>query len=493
MENNTNKNWSDLPVHKPDADLWDRIDTALDLQPVSANLDQLPQYSPNIGLWKSISFKLSVYQYIKYLYFAGATTITAVVLFLVFNNHSQLNKSENQNVDNLILNPEKISKFSTEKKPLPNKLIEVNKNNKEILNKESDFGKEKKNTTSDLVVKTANPVILKSKISVAEKIKNTDKMSETISKSDANILMQDVDNMANIVKPFKPEVDTELKTTKAAEIESTQAVEAKNKTTEHKSEKDEDIQGVEPRKVNMKSVNAFSKKTISKIGVDYSILKIYNKQSFSIAYTEILHQYGVNYQINYGAYLLQTGLSLSRFNDNMTTKADFQKDKLTKYNYVDSVIYNQQGEIIQYITHPVIFNDSVIYQDNVPVRKSYTLLNIPVLIGYQWCIAKFDIAIKSGLMCTMVISGKESIDLPVAADIKVLKTEAVKSSFYAVNWSAVVSSSVSYNFAKHWGISVEPIVYYYFKPMYDNKDIFPDYAKKSPYIFGLKSGLYYKF
>ena len=30
---------------------------------------------------------------------------------------------------------------------------------------------------------------------------------------------------------------------------------------------------------------------------------------------------------------------------------------------------------------------------------------------------------------------------------------------------------------------------FYDECLYDNKDIFPDYAKKSPYIFGLKSGL----
>ena len=90
MENLSNKDWSNLPVHKPDLDLWDKIDTELDLQGVSNNLNQLPQYSPKISLWKSINLKLTYYQYINYLIFAGIG-ISVTILFFVFINNLNAN------------------------------------------------------------------------------------------------------------------------------------------------------------------------------------------------------------------------------------------------------------------------------------------------------------------------------------------------------------------------------------------------------------------
>ncbi len=499
MENLTNKDWSNLPVHKPDVDLWDRIDTELDLQGVSANLDQLPKYSPKMGLWKSISFKLAFYQYVKYLYFAGATAITAGVLFLVFSitpENNKINKNKNEaiiiNKNTELNNIQQIQSHTLENKT--NKLI--NKSSTAVENTIKPENQNNKEVSLDLTKNNTIPTATK-QLKLPDNSNNAF-VENTITTSENKISTTSKNQEIKLAETLNPHATKATNNqlfavNDAANTAKPNEVENKVQIAENKENNKEETAGVEPKKVNMKSVSNATKSGFSSIGIDYTIFKIYNKESFSFTYNQLIHQFGVSYQYNYANYLLQTGLSYSNFTDNQAGKVHFQKDQFTKYNYVDSVVFNLQGEIIQYITHPIVFNDSVLYQQYIPARKSYTMLNIPVLAGYQWNMSKFGFAVKSGFLCTMVISEKTSMILPVTQNIKVLKTEAFQSSIKGLNWAAVLSASISYNFNKRWGVNAEPIIYYYFKPMYNNMDIYPDYGNKSPWLFGLKTGFYYRF
>ena len=251
--------------------------------------------------------------------------------------------------------------------------------------------------------------------------------------------------------------------------------------------------GVEPKRVNLKSSQKPDRKGYSSVGIDFTYLKIYNRESFSYIDNQFINQYGINYQYNYSNWILQTGMSFSKFSDNLVSKVQFQKDQYNTFNYVDSVIYNSQGEIIQYVTHPVTINDSVIYQEIINVSKKYSFLNIPILAGYQWNYGKFRLSLKSGFLCTIIISEKDEMILPVSQYIKVLEIEPSKTSINGIKWAAVVSAGFSYDITKSWGLSTEPILYYYFKPFYDNMDINSGYGNKSPWLFGIKTGLFYKF
>ncbi len=497
MENLTNKDWSNLPVHKPDVDLWDRIDTELDLQGVSANLDQLPKYSPKMGLWKTISLKLAFYQYIKYLYFAAATGITASVLFFIFSNTPETNmiKKNKEEVKVIQQNTEVNNIQQTQQQIVENSNnILNNKNNTAIYNttkkENQNIIKTRSALTKDFTKSTASKQDILHDKSQNSSSNNINTLSSKINKSENNdnkpttVLNPVAEKTQNTQILF---INNEAISAKPNEVEN------KVQIAENRENKIDETLGIEPKKVNLKSTQKPHQKGFSYVGVDYTILKIYNKESFSYTYNQLIHQFGISYQYNYSNYLLQTGLSYSKFTDNQAGKVHFQLDQHTKYNYVDSVVFNSQGEIIQYITHPVVFNDSVLYQEYIPARKTYTLLNIPVLAGYQWNLSKFGFAVKSGFLCTMIITEKTSMILPVTQNIKALKTEPFQSSIKGLNWAAVVSASASYNLSKQWGINVEPIVYYYFKPMYNNMDIYPDFGNKSPWLFGLKTGIYYKF
>jgi hypothetical protein len=83
METNSHIDYTKMPLHKPNADLWDRIETELDIQPVTSNMDELPVYNPTQNLWNSINTRLNFYKYARYVLYS-LLTITSLILLFVF-------------------------------------------------------------------------------------------------------------------------------------------------------------------------------------------------------------------------------------------------------------------------------------------------------------------------------------------------------------------------------------------------------------------------
>ena len=509
MENLSNKDLSNLPVHKPDLDLWDRIDTELDLQGVSNNLNQLPQYSPKISLWKSINLKLTYYQYINYFIFAGIGISVTILFFVFINNSNTFNKEIKSIGEKEILlldQPTSNNDYKTlstssenkENKKSINTIYEKNENpislpEKTIALKNLKITKvnNKKNADQTTILKNPNPLVKKS-IATTQ---NNLPYNETKNKTQKEMSSNDLKVAVEIVKHKPTENESIIKNQESNKAESN--LKPENKTNIENTTKIQnpinESNGVEPKRVNLKSSQKPDRKGYSSVGIDFTYLKIYNRESFSYIDNQFINQYGINYQYNYSNWILQTGMSFSKFSDNLVSKVQFQKDQYNTFNYVDSVIYNSQGEIIQYVTHPVTINDSVIYQEIINVSKKYSFLNIPILAGYQWNYGKFRLSLKSGFLCTIIISEKDEMILPVSQYIKVLEIEPSKTSINGIKWAAVVSAGFSYDITKRWGLSTEPILYYHFKPFYDNMDINSGYGNKSPWLFGIKTGLFYKF
>lgn len=493
MENLSNKDWSNLPLHKPDADLWNRIDTELDIQGVSGSFSQLPKYSPKTDLWKSISFKLTYYQYLKYFYLTGVGII-ATILFFVFTNPSNKSKEVIKSIEK----KETIAiTTQTENKEVSN-LSESDAKNNNIKN---TFAVQEKTIPSEKKeIARINHNIIDNKI-ISEKesiqtIQNYISGKETIS--------QTPNNKKEIVKN-EVQTETNILANKAAIIPITLDMETSTTNNPEKSENNNLKQtinketsvaesiGIEPKKVNLRSTEKPLKKGYSTIGIDYTILKIYIKEAFSYTNNQLINQFGMSYQYNYFNWLIQTGLSYSKYSDNLVNKVHFQKNQYNTFNYVDSVIYNSQGQIIQYITHPVTINDSLLFFENISTSKNYSFLNIPILAGYQWYYGRIKLSLKTGFLLTVIFSEKTTLVLPVIQNIKVLQIEPSSTSISGIKTAGVVSAALSYDFTKRWGLSIEPIVYYYFKPFYNNMDLIPGYEKKSPWLYGVKTGLFYKF
>jgi hypothetical protein len=128
------------------------------------------------------------------------------------------------------------------------------------------------------------------------------------------------------------------------------------------------------------------------------------------------------------------------------------------------------------------------------VNKTYSFLNIPVMIAYQYGNRKFTVSLKAGILCTVIISEKETMILPDKPGVSVLKIYSENSAINSINWAGLLSLEIDYHITKRWGFSVEPVIQYYFKPLYQGMDVYTGNSSDiSPYLIGLKTGLFYKF
>ena len=116
------------------------------------------------------------------------------------------------------------------------------------------------------------------------------------------------------------------------------------------------------------------------------------------------------------------------------------------------------------------------------------MLSIPLLVGYQWRINKVALTLKTGIQCSLIISEKEELQQQ-GANMTLLELHPVEAIIRKTNWAGVVSIELGYNFHKHLGVSLEPILKYYFNTMYKEMDPNTGF----PYTIGIKANLFYNF
>ncbi|MCX6230228.1 MAG: hypothetical protein NTZ33_01675 [Bacteroidetes bacterium] len=515
MENNSNINWSDLPVHKPDTDLWNRIETELEIQPIIGNIDELPLHNPKTTLWNTINNRLNFYKYARYALYTGIA-LTIVVLVYLFTDKSTTNKptvnpenkltetikiKENTVNNALTVNSSKSENQSHIAKSINNAKAENEVITEKFVKHENPLAKNHlialhDNTTKKAENKPVKPVLSKhetAKTNPAVQIETQTNINAVESKnvSDANLPLKE----KNIAEPTKEKVNTKIDNqsntieTNPLPPQAVAKTEVKPLPTNDKTAKDEE----DVLRSKLKSATVVSEKALYSIGIDYTYSKIYNAEKFSYSANNQLSQFGISLKYNYRKWIIQTGLNFSSFSDNFTYNSDQQLNQFKTYHYVDSVIYNPQGNIIQYITHPVTINDSVLYQQLLSISRKYTMLNIPLVIGYQLNYGKFSVGLKAGVLCSVIIAEKESMKLPDNPAVSILKIYSTNNSVNKVNWGTILAAEFDYNFTKRLGFSTEPVLQYYFKSLYKEMDINSVSYSQKPYLLGVKFGLYYKF
>ena len=391
MNTISNNNWSNLPTHKPNPDLWDSIDTNLDLEMVSQNIETLPKHLPKSGLWNSINRSLFYHQYLKYVCFSGvALTIAVIFSILLLNNEKNTSISNIKQKTELINNEDKtickadqITKVAVHNISLnQNKEIKTSSLRKDITQNKVQIIDSKKS------VKTQT---LKGK-AVEDSFQIQQKLTSNI--SDNKVLVNDkIKSEQNNINETKQEINTSDSSSKLVEI-------LKEKNTEGAK--------IPLSKLNI-AKSSPEKNWYYSMGIDYSYNVINNKDKFTYSDTKKLNQFGVTGKITYSNWVLQAGVNFSSFNDNTKYKADLRLNKYITYNYVDSVIYSPSGNISQYVTHPVTINNYKDTTQNFLASKKYSMLNIPVLIGYQWRINKVAFTLKTGIQYSLMISEKEEL------------------------------------------------------------------------------------
>ena len=187
---------------------------------------------------------------------------------------------------------------------------------------------------------------------------------------------------------------------------------------------------------------------------------------------------------------MQTGINYSSFTDKYSYNANAYVNKYITFNYVDSVIYSpSSGSVNQIISHPITVNDSSTTTLILNATKKYAMLNIPILIGYQWRITKLAFTFKTGIQFSYVISEKEVLQNNLSSNTILLETHSMPAIIRKTNWAGILSMEIGYNFYKHFGLAIEPTMSYYFNPQYKEMNI----NNGSPYTLGIKTGVFYNF
>ena len=461
MEEHLKNNWIDkLPTHKPKYNLWDKIELEMDLDIFSENYENLPKYYPSSNLWKTIKFKLSLIQYFKYYIFLGAGIFSSLFYVLLFNHNGSNSKNNFYNVK---------KEFSIEK--------EIN-NTKEHFNLSEEFNN----------------------------IQNVSIINKPLSKVKPIIQNQNQEQKSFFIKK---EIE-EKKLTEHSEIKETTNYKL-NEINDYKAEntnennnlinnnynlktdiEDSENQNIKP--IDKKSISVAKNNKFIGIGIEYGLFNVNNmNESFSYSNSKLINKYGLKIIYKYSGWLIQTGLNYNRFDLLLNRSAFIQQNNYLNYNYVDSVLYNQQGEIIQYITHPVIINDSVITPITVISESISHFINIPLLIGYQINANKLIITPKAGLECMIKIFEKDNFHIENVYYQILLTTENRSQNIQKLNWAGIFSVEISYNLTKNWYLYTEPTYMFYLKPFYKINNSTENEIIQKPKISGIKFGVFYKF
>ncbi|MEI6821197.1 MAG: hypothetical protein WCL51_04645 [Bacteroidota bacterium] len=500
MNTISNNNWSNLPTHKPNPDLWNSIDTNLDLEMISQNIDTLPKHTPKTGLWNSINRSLLFNQYIKYIYISGAALTIAITLFILIPNKEKTTKTVAINTINLNSELSNNDNKTIIKKDDPTKDIDNNssydknkevktisyrkdiaQNNSQSIAPYKSLKDSKRTSESQTIIEKEDNNINKEVINREQNKTHIKELEETTktnqkeitNKSDDKYLVNDnIKSKEEYIIETKQEINTSDSSSKLVEIL-----------------KEDNTEGTKTplSKLNI-AKSSPEKNWYYSIGIDYSYNVINNENKFTYSDIKKLNQYCITGKITYANWILQTGLNYSSFTDNTKYIADIRLNKYITYNYVDSVIYSPSGNISQYVTHPVTVNNYKDTTQSFLTSKKYSMLSIPLLVGYQWRINKVALTLKTGIQCSLIISEKEELQQQ-GTNMTLLELYPVEAIIRKTNWAGVVSIELGYNFHKHFGVSLEPILQYYFNAMYREMDS----NTGLPYTIGVKANLFYNF
>lgn len=214
------------------------------------------------------------------------------------------------------------------------------------------------------------------------------------------------------------------------------------------------------------------------------------------------NDFSINASIRYstGDFFFETGISGTRvqqkntYNNTTTTR-----EVVDEYEVVDSVHFETvwDPELNQYVTVPIFYTSVItIYEYNTVTETqtlddTYLYLQIPILIGLQKNFKKFTIEAKSGLTFSSLLFTSAKNNTYSNEDINIVLAEEtlISPSRNQQYWSFIVGFGGSYHITDHIDLFVVPTYRYLLTPIYTGN--YP--SRKTPYAFGLQSGLRYIF
>jgi len=225
----------------------------------------------------------------------------------------------------------------------------------------------------------------------------------------------------------------------------------------------------------------------------------YDKNLFSPSKSQN-HSLGLSVMFSGQEFFLETGVEIEYLTkNNIYRDTKITNDLIGQYEQVDSVHFVEVWDPVSqcYITQPQYFTSLVsIYEQHVNETETekndtYMYLRLPVMIGFQKPIGKLSLEAKTGFVFHSLLYTSQLNKEYSNEDIQLVYAGQTLISFERSRqyWSFVFDIGASYQLSKNTKLFVTPSYRYMLSPLFSGNEP----SRKSPYAFGMKTGLRYTF
>jgi hypothetical protein len=191
-----------------------------------------------------------------------------------------------------------------------------------------------------------------------------------------------------------------------------------------------------------------------------------------------------------GDYFLQSGLGVSQNHDQGNSLIDYNK-YLGSYEDVYNVTFDttENGVVPVYHTETVNVYDSVSHVVISPTKRTFTYLQVPLLIGYGEQSRRLGWFVKGGPSLSFLIHEKIPTSGITESQARILNVENELPGRISTNWQFIVSAGITYKLGTRMSLSMEPMFRYYINSAYEQEKL----NTRHPFSFGLRTGLLLSF
>jgi hypothetical protein len=189
-------------------------------------------------------------------------------------------------------------------------------------------------------------------------------------------------------------------------------------------------------------------------------------------------------------FYLETGFGFNVSDDDGQYKIDYEQyDSIGYYYKVNSFAIDEITGKPVYNTRLEAVFDTVNYNTSESTQNTYTYLYLPLYAGVKlYEFKRLSLNLQAGIIYSVLISQHEpdaSYTNDQATRITITNENPARISS---NWIVAASLGLQYQINPTLDLNIEPMVKYYFKPVYERR-----YDPKATFGAGLRVGLYFKF
>jgi hypothetical protein len=187
-------------------------------------------------------------------------------------------------------------------------------------------------------------------------------------------------------------------------------------------------------------------------------------------------------------FIIQGGFGLGFSQQTISHNLLYKVNQLSgSFEDVTSYSWDSISQKPVFSTETVNYYDSIQQSQQANAANKYTLLHIPILLGYKHDVKNFTFAVKGGMQYSMVISEKKNSITSTLSGSRLIEDKVAGPTANKNGLALLLNCGVAYNINHRFGIAAEPSFRYYLKNIYGMSDVI-----EKPYSIGIRAGVIIK-